>query len=88
MAQSALEASNWDVEQATARLLDDSSHAPAPQRAAPQHSAPSGHLNREQREKVDNLVGMGFTEDQVMVALMENDWDMDRAVGNLMAEAA
>lgn len=84
--KNALEACNGNLEEATQLLLNSSMAEPEPVPAAPMlGTAPP--RSEQSSEKVNQLIGMGFTEQQARDALDGCSGNLERAVEYLMASA-
>eukprot|EP00435_Cladocopium_sp_Y103_P005076 s4490_g1.t1 len=81
--RNALEACNGNLEEATQLLLNSSMAEPEPVPAAPM--APP--RSEQSPEKLAQLVGMGFTEQQAHDALDGSSGNLERAIEYLMASA-
>jgi len=85
-ARSALQASGWFVAAACERLIGESpptsSRSVQPAAGGASGGAACG-VDREQREKIADVMNMGFSEEQALGVLLDCDWNVAQAVEKL-----
>lgn len=92
-ARGALQASGWSVPAACQRLLGETPPGSARSRGTPTPppsagraggASPSGgSMGPDQREKISDVMSMGFTEEQALSALLDCEWNVAQAVDKL-----